>query len=147
MKLSTYFTLEEMIESQMATRRGIDNTPPDSAITALENLCRNLLDPIRELAGAPVFVSSGYRSPKINMLIGGTARSQHLLGEAADIKAAGVSAERLFELIRHSSLPFDQLIFEGTWNHVSYSAKGANRGEVLIATFKNGRAIYRHVAR
>jgi uncharacterized protein YcbK (DUF882 family) len=43
------------------------------------------LDKVREELGAPVKVTSGYRSPEHNIKIGGHPNSTHTRGEAADI--------------------------------------------------------------
>ena len=87
MKMSTNFTLSEMISSQTATRLGIDNTPNDDQIENLKELCEKVLQPVRNEFG-PVIINSGYRSPKLNAAIGGSSStSQHccLNGAAADI--------------------------------------------------------------
>ena len=50
-----------------------------------------VLEAIRQHFGAPVTVTSGYRTPAHNAHEGGAAKSQHLYGAAADIKVAGVA--------------------------------------------------------
>lgn len=140
MKLSEHFDLSELIDSQTATRRGIANMPgPD----ALANLTRvaGVLEQIRSLAGRPVVVSSGYRSPELNRAVGGAANSAHLTGLAADINVPGITPRALALLIRESGIVLDQLIFEGKWVHVGLSA-GAPRRQVLTAKFNAGRASY-----
>ncbi len=139
-RLSPNFTLAEFTRSQSAARRGIDNTPPAGAVLAMTALCINVLEPLRALAGGPLVINSGFRSAKLNRAIGGSASSQHSLGEAADIERPGLSNFDLAVLIR-DNLPFDQLILEaytpGTpgsgWVHVSYRA-GRLRRSVLTAT-------------
>jgi hypothetical protein len=95
-------------------------------------LTERVLDPLREAFGKPIKVNSGYRCPKLNKAVGGSATSQHMTGQAADI-TGGSKAEnkKLFDLVRSLKLPFDQLIWEngGTWVHVSYSPR--NRRQVL----------------
>lgn len=139
-----YFTFNELTASATAARRGIDNTPTAAAKANLTALVSNVLDPLREQFGAPIIVTSGYRCAKLNKAVGGAARSQHLTGQAADIKPASNKAadmRRLFELVQKSGLPFDQLIWEyGTktapaWVHVSYNT-GANRRQVLYIGVK-----------
>lgn len=56
------------------------------------------LETLRSLAGAPVVVHCGYRCPKHNHAVGGQARSQHLLGKAADIRLPGLGLQRMYEL-------------------------------------------------
>lgn len=130
-----YFTIDEFTRSEAAKKLKIDNTPTKEAIDNLNALVDNLLDPLRELYGKPIFVNSGYRSQKLNKAIFGAPNSQHMTGEAADIEGFDRSVKenkKLFELIKNSGLPFDQLINESnfSWVHVSYSKK-KNRRQIL----------------
>ena len=141
--LTEHFSLEEMIFSETAARHGIDNKPNAAARQKLLELCENMLEPIRELAGGPITVTSGYRSPTLNSIIGGAPESQHKTGEAADINCPLLNPQALFQRIRQSDLPFDQLIDEfGAWVHVSHRRPGRNRREVLRARKLNGETIY-----
>lgn len=128
-----YFTLGELTRSAMADARGIRNVCSLDEAENLKALVDNVLDPLREWYGKPVYVNSGYRCPQLNRAVGGAAGSQHMKGEAADI-TAGSPAEnrRLFSYIR-KNLPFDQLIDESryAWIHVSYRRDGGNRRQVL----------------
>jgi zinc D-Ala-D-Ala carboxypeptidase len=149
MNLSKNFTLRELTRSQTAERRGIDNTPTPEAIENLRALCGNILQPLRDVVG-PVTVTSGYRGPALNKAVGGNERGQHPLGQAADIECFAMSTRALAEKIIELKLPFDQLILEGHnpsvknsgWVHVSHKKDGGNRGQVLNATFQNGKAAY-----
>lgn len=141
MNLTEHFTLEELVASQVATRRRIDNRPGP---VVLKNLYRvaELLEQVRELAGRPIVVSSGYRSQQLNAAVGGARDSAHLQGLAADITAPGMSPRQLACVIRDSGLPFDQLICEGgAWVHIGLAA-GAPRRQVLTATFNQGGTVY-----
>lgn len=143
MNLSTNFTLEEMTQSQTATRQGIPNQPGSAQTAALRALCETILEPIRAHFNAPVRVSSGYRSPKLNQTIGGSATSQHCKGEAADFTVVGHSVDEVFEFIKASDLPFDQVIHEfGAWVHVSHTRSRINRRQALRAVRRRGRAEY-----
>ena len=124
-----YFTIKELTRAMTATRYGIDNTPPASAVKALHDLVDNVLDPLREAWGGPIRVNSGYRCPELNKLVGGTPTSQHQRGEAADITVGSRSANRrLLALIKQLNLPVDQCIDEQGchWIHVSHR-RGRNR--------------------
>lgn len=141
-----YFTLEELTASPTARRLGIRNTPSESCVAALRLLVENVLDPLREAWGAPIVVTSGYRSTKLNTVVGGARNSQHVLGQAADIRTLSDRPgdnRRLRDLLVALNLPFDQLIDEYScdWLHVSHRADG-NRGQVLSATRKNGKTIF-----
>lgn len=50
-----------------------------------------LLQSIRDHFGKPVTINSGYRSKSHNAAVGGTPKSQHLRGTAADIVVRGIS--------------------------------------------------------
>lgn len=134
-QLSENFWLNEFIRSQSATRAGIDNIPAEPEYYNLLYLCKYVLQPMRDHFG-PLFISSGYRSPELNKLIGGSKTSQHMKGQAADIDSPTRNKE-YFDYIR-GNLPFDQLIWEfGTddlpnWVHVSYDVS-KNRGMILKA--------------
>lgn len=124
-----HFTLEELTHSDTAVRLRIDNQAPREAAERLAALVENVLDPLREIFGKSITVTSGYRSKELNRRVGGATNSQHILGEAADIVSD--DNRRLFDIIR-TRLPFDQLIWEkgGRWIHVSYS-KERQRKQVL----------------
>jgi len=144
LKLSEHFTLEEMIQSQTASRYGINNTPGSAETAALRALCLNILEPIRNQFGAPVVISSGYRSLKVNQKVGGASGSQHLKGEAADINVWGMNPVDLYNwLVFFSGLDFDQAIQEfGSWVHVSFTERRANRRMAMRARKVDGKTIY-----
>ena len=79
------FTYREFILSQEATRKSIDNIPNAEAWKNIESLAVNILQPVREKFG-PIRITSGYRSPQLNISIGGSQNSNHCLGQAADIE-------------------------------------------------------------
>lgn len=128
-----HFTLGELCASSTADAHGIKNTPPLQESGNLKALAEQVLDPLREWYGKPVYVNSGYRCPQLNRLVGGVPGSQHLKGEAADITAGSKEENRkLFEYIK-GHLEFDQLIDEKdfAWVHVSYKRSGENRKQTL----------------
>lgn len=140
MNLTKNFTLAELLASQVAASKKIDNTPTPAIIANLTRLAA-LLEQVRALVGAPVSVSSGYRSPALNKAVGGAANSAHVQGLAADIGTPQLSAKALAQLIQKSDLAFDQLIYENTWVHIGLSA-GAPRRQVLTAKFAGGGVSY-----
>lgn len=149
MQLSKNLSLSEMIISDSAKRAGIFNTPSEVHLANMKKLAMNIFQPIREHFNHPIHISSGYRSPALNKLIGGSASSQHSSGEAIDIDMDGstISNAQIFDWIKHN-LVFDQLIWEfGTdanpdWVHVSYESTGKQRKQILKAVRKNGKASY-----
>lgn len=86
MKLTEHFTLEEMTRSATANANKIDNTPSQPIIDWLQYLCINVLEPLRTHIQRPISISSGYRCPRLNTLVGGVGKSQHMYGQAADIR-------------------------------------------------------------
>ena len=140
MNLSPHFSLAELVASQVATRKGIDNTPAPAIVANLSRLAA-LLEQVRALVGAPITISSGYRSQALNRAVSGAASSAHVLGLAADISTAKLAPKTLALLIRQSDIAFDQLIYEGTWVHIGLSV-GAPRRQVLTAKFAGGGVSY-----
>jgi zinc D-Ala-D-Ala carboxypeptidase len=136
-RLSEHFSLEEFTKSQSASRLRIDNTPPEDVIKNLTNLCIHVLEKVRLNYGRPVIVNSGYRSPALNKVIGGSRNSQHMSGQAADIEVPGIDNRFLFNWIK-DNLQFDQLILEfykpgipdSGWVHVSWNSN-TNRRQIL----------------
>lgn len=123
-----------MVRSDYALRHGLMNTPSTLALAALKDLCSFVLEPIRSLLGAPIHVTSGYRSPEVNRAIGGSSVSQHVQGEAADFTVQGKSNREVVLAVKASGIPFDQLILEhgeSGWVHASYGVR--HRREVLAA--------------
>lgn len=131
-----YFTIKELTKSDIATRRGIDNTPTAEVVQNLTTLVDKVLDPLRSTWGGPIVVNSGYRSKALNEAVGGSRTSDHMTGRAADIEAADrskASNTKLFNLIQSLGLSFDQLIDESgmSWVHVSYRSEAENRKQIL----------------
>lgn len=119
MKLSKNFNLEEFTLSTQAQKVGIDNKPNARQVQKLKNLCEDVLQPLRDAAGKPITITSGYRCPQLNKLVGGVDDSQHQDGEAADIWCDNL--EWAFGWLAEH-VEYDQLIWEyGRWIHVSYT--------------------------
>ena len=133
--LTEHFTLEEMIFSDTAIRRNILNNPSEKEIANLKALCENVLEPLRLTLGKPIRINSGYRSPELNLAIGGVPTSQHMLGEAVDTTVVGMSINEYFQAIKDfvalGGIEPDQIIREySNWVHISYR-KGFNRKQFL----------------
>lgn len=140
-----YFTLQELTKSATALRKGIDNDPDFETCQNLTALVVNILDPLREAYGRPIVVTSGFRCARLNKVLGGASGSQHVKGQAADIRTVEdtpLENKKLYDLIVKLGLPFDQLINEYgyDWVHVSYGPH--HRREKLKAIKRNGRTQY-----
>lgn len=123
MKTPKYFDLEELLFSTTALNRKIVSLPSWKIVENLNRLATEILDVVREEYGSAVYVSSGYRSEKLNAAVKGSIKSQHPKGEAADIYAK--DTKRLFDtckrLIEEGRISVGQLIDENnySWVHIS----------------------------
>lgn len=143
MQLTEHFTLAEMTISQTAARKGIRNVPGDREVRALRTLCERVLEPVRARFRSPVVISSGYRSPRLNVAIGGSASSQHCFGEAADFTVPGISNLAVSQWMEQH-LVYDQVIYEfgeSGWIHCSYREDRLRNME-LSAVRRSGRVQY-----
>lgn len=140
MNLSEHFTLEELTFSQTAVRKGIDNTPSLEVVAHLTRLADSL-EKVRQLLGGPVRITSGYRSTVLNAAVGGSKKSAHMAGYAADFVCPSFGYPlKIVKAIAASDIQFDQCIQEGTWVHISFDPDA--RRQVLTAHFSNGKATY-----
>ena len=137
--ISKNITYKEATFSATALRKGINNTPDDFQLKNMQILAEAVFEPLREaLGGKAIKISSFFRSPELNSLIGGSPSSQHcaMNGAAMDIDNEDPTNKEIFDYIK-DNLIFDQLIAEypdkdgnPSWVHVSY--RDHNRQEVLI---------------
>lgn len=133
------FKLSEFFVSSTADKNGIKNEPSlDERATIERNinlLVDNVLDPIRDKFCAPVIITSGYRCPKVNKLVGGVNNSQHMSGCAADFHIKGFTYLMMRQVFIniYDTMDFDQLIYYRSKNiiHVSY-VENANRHEAFL---------------
>jgi len=143
MKLSKNFDISEFTKSDIADYLGIKLVASPEQVKCLIDLCENVLQPCREFIGE-ISINSGIRNDALNKAIGGAKASQHLKGQAADIRCN--DNKKLFLWIK-DNLIFDQVIYEmgndaqPNWIHVSYNANH-NRKEVLRAIKDNGKTVY-----
>lgn len=109
---------------------------PASAQENIKTLVEHVLDPVRERFGKPIYVNSGYRCPRHNLKVGGAVNSQHMKGEAADVRpvqGSGFTVQDLARVIVANGR-WDQMILYPTFVHVSWKRNGPNRREVLRKT-------------
>ncbi len=138
MKLTENFSLKEMTQSQTALKNNIDNEPNAEQIENLRQLCKTILQPLREDFQLPIKVTSGYRSPELCEIIGSKPTSQHCANDCAavDFEIPGIDNKKVFRYIIEN-LPYDQMILEyydesdinSGWIHVSWSPN--LRGQTL----------------
>lgn len=137
--LSRHFTYEELTATSV---RHVSNEPSKAELANLRFLCRRLLEPVREAFG-PWYVTSGYRSEQVNLIIGGNPESKHVKGCAVD----GVPLRRevrwssvILFLQQREDLPVDQVIYEyGRWLHLGTLPNGAGCRRQFLMIFEPGK--------
>ena len=130
-QLSKHFTLAEFINAGKYS----DNIPTMQHVANMTYGCLMLLEPARQVVG-PIIINSGYRNPRVNALVGGVKSSQHLLGQAADIRPQDPSQfQRLVDFFKSHELT-DQLLTASSWLHISWNPLGIPRHDVRIAYYK-----------
>lgn len=145
--MANYFTMEELLYSATALKKGIRNQTTQEIENNLMMLRATILNPAREWLGQPIYVTSGFRHPSVNKAIVGTGvskTSQHMKGEAADITTGDKEANaRLFVYIR-DCLGFDQLIDENNlaWIHVSYVSDGSRKNRMQVLEIVDGKTVW-----
>ena len=137
-KLSEHFSLGELTKS--GSHPEVYNIPSHEAIANMKRLCQ-WLEVLRERAGTPIRINSGYRSPQLNRKIGGVANSNHLTGCAVDIRVSGMEqliryAAILLDYAEESHQDFDELLIEknrygAIWLHFAVRPSG-NRRKILF---------------
>lgn len=113
-----YFELTEFLKSETAVAYGVENLPTWDIVEALKKFASGTLDPIRVKWGQALIVSSGYRVPELNAIVGGSATSDHMEGLAVDIKLPSWSKRKLSELfhliremVEEGMIDIDQMIY------------------------------------
>ena len=105
-RLSAHFLLREFLN----LGKYPDNIPTMQVVANMTYGCLMLLEPARLEVG-PILINSGYRCEAVNRLVGGVSNSQHLIGQAADIRPQDPAQfQRLVEFLK-SCEHTDQLRF------------------------------------
>ena len=130
-KLSKHFTLEEFINTQKYPC----NKPTLQHVANMVYGCVMLLEPARQVVG-PILINSGFRNEDVNRHVGGVRNSQHLLGQAADIRPKDPQQfQRLVDFLKAHELT-DQLLTGNGWLHISWSPFTTPRHQVRIGYYK-----------
>ena len=136
--LSPHFSYAEMTR----TDTGIPNEPNPEQLSELVMLCTDILEPARLLLG-PIKINSGFRTLAVNTAIHGAKTSQHMKGQAADIVPITRDLEFAYQWLKATDLPYDQLIVEPTWLHVSIANMGKKpRHQTLRAHMTDQGMVY-----
>lgn len=136
--ISRNFSYKEFEKSDTAIRLGIDNKIKEGLIKDnIKELVLNILQPLRDAWGQPLFINSGYRCLKVNEAVGGVPTSQHVLGQASDVGCSDPYA--LAKLAKWMRLDYDQCILYPSFVHFSYRKDRGNRGQLLYASSWKGK--------
>ena len=130
-RLSAHFMLGEFVNLQ----KYADNIPTMQAVVNLTYGCHMLLEPARKVVG-PIIINSGFRNDDVNRKVGGVKNSQHLLGQAADIRPRDPTKfQQLVEFLkRHPQT--DQLLTGNGWLHISWNPIATPRHDVRVGYYK-----------
>ena len=143
MRLTKNFTLDELIFSETAARKGIENAHTEEVLNNLQKLAEGLQD-VRDLLGKPILISSGYRCLELNTAIGSKPTSAHVRGLAADFICPSYgSVEEVMEAIVNSDIQYDQVILEyDRWIHLAFADEGYEPRRNNLVIDKNGTRLY-----
>lgn len=131
-KLSEHFLLSEFLN----LGKYPDNIPTPQVVNNLAYGCRHLLEFARQAIGCPVIINSGYRNPRVNRFVGGVPNSQHMLGQAADIRPQDPTKfQQLVDFLKACEYT-DQLLTGPNWLHISWKPNGKPRRFVRIGYYK-----------
>ena len=134
MKLSEHYSLGELTKTKHVTPDG--NIPSRVVIENLRRLCENWLEELRRVWNEPIIINSGYRSPAVNLLAGGSKTSNHRTGCAVDIRCVGKEqmiryAAILLDIADDTKQDFDELLLEQhgstCWLHFAVRPKDNRR--------------------
>ena len=130
-RLSQHFKLGEFLN----LKKYPQNIPTMQTVVNMTYGCHQLLEPARVVAG-PLIVNSGFRNPEVNQKVGGVRSSQHLLGQAADIRPKDPSQfwhlVEFLKICEHT----DQLLTGNGWLHISWNPLAQPRHYIRIGYYK-----------
>ena len=130
-RLSPHFKLGEFIKLSKYP----DNKPTMQDVANMTYGCLMLLEPARQVVG-PILINSGFRNSRVNALVGGVKNSQHLLGQAADIRPKDPRKfQLLIDFLKNSEYT-DQLLTGNGWLHISWNPFGTPRHDVRVGYYK-----------
>ena len=131
-RISRHFKYSEFTKSDTAARLHLNNAITDWEVRDnIKALVEDILQPLRDAWGGPIFINSGYRSPEVNKAVGGVETSQHTKGMAADCGCTDPYA--LAKLAKKMRLDYDQMGIYPSFVHLSYRKDGENRNQIFYA--------------
>lgn len=150
LQLTEHFNLNEFERSDKAKACGIDNSIPTTLINNVTNLCKEILEPFRKQFKVPVVITSGYRCPALNLKVGGANNSQHMMGEAADIRIPKTDYTSWDDNLRHTDMEIAERWFNWITTHTDFDQcileTANNRDYWLHVSCRRNKARNRHQA-
>ena len=130
-RLSPHFKLGEFLN----LKKYPENVPSMQVVVNLTYGCHLLLEPARQIVG-PIIINSGFRNEAVNRRVGGVKNSQHLIGQAADIRPQDPAQfQRLVDFLKTNNLT-DQLLTGSSWLHLSWNPFAPPRHYIRIGYYK-----------
>lgn len=133
--LTDHFSFFELTRTDRAKFQELNRKKAVECRPALTALAI-LLEQVRDICGYPIQIHSAFRCMDLNEAIGGSKKSQHMLGEAADFSAPGPDTEDSIEDTFQTTL------------HGMIS-KGIDFGQFIIESQEtrfNGRKLWLHLS-
>ena len=130
-RLSQHFKLSEFLN----LRKYPENIPTMQAVANLTYGCHLLLEPARLIAG-PIIINSGFRCESVNKAVGGVRNSQHLKGQAADVRTQDPARFKLLVDFLKSCEYTDQLLTGSGWLHISWNPFASPRHYIRPGYYK-----------
>ena len=130
-RLSPHFKLSEFLN----LKKYPENIPTIQVVANLTYGCHFILEPARIEVG-PIIINSGFRNEAVNRQVGGVKNSQHLLGQAADIRPRDPS--QFWQLVEYLKIceHTDQLLTGNGWLHISWNPLAQPRHDIRIGYYK-----------
>ena len=130
-RLSPHFKLGEFLN----LKKYPENIPTMQVVANLTYGCHQLLEPARLIVG-PIIINSGFRNETVNRKVGGVTNSQHIIGQAADIRPKDPTQFQRLVAILKSNQYTDQLLTGNGWLHISWNPFAPPRHYIRIGYYK-----------
>lgn len=127
-KLTEHFYRDEATYSEIASELNIENKPTPEDWIRIQHAAENMEEVRSILESNVITVTSWYRNPEINRLVGGSGTSNHMIGNAIDFKCRGfgTSAECAYRIVEQD-YSYNQLILYETRLHIDFTQPYKNQ--------------------
>lgn len=136
--ISAHLGLLEFLRTEHSGLMGLQLQAPPEILINAHRFAMDLYEPCHDLVGSMI-ISSGYRCPELNALVGGSKTSAHMRGRAVDAVPSDLAMLEAFSRIAGSDLPFDQLIWEhNKWIHLGGAEHWREPRRQVLMKFSDG---------